>query len=404
MKMKKTLSLLMAVILAFGLLTGCSSKSSNQSTGQETGQKTNQETGQSAGQSTSQETGNKADDNSSDDKFNVVVVINNNLGDKTISDLAWSGAQRAAKDFNMNVKVIELLGDATKQVPTLTELAESGEYDVIVAGLFNLKEAVEEVARNYPEQKFISYDTELNFADGGLDNAYSVMARQNEAAFLGGAVAAYFTQSGYEGTNKEKIIGFVGGGENTAVNDFLLGYIAGATYVDPEVKVLISYVGNFTDSAKAKELTLAQYQQGADIVFSVASGAGMGVLDAAKESGKFAIGVDQDQATLKIENGDDATANQIVTSVIKKMDNIVYDALKGAVEGTLAWGTHEYVGLADDSMGLAENEIYNRLVSEDVRKTAQSLREDIISGKITVDTALGKSTDEIKAIREKVKP
>ena len=394
--MKKVFSMIIAGILSFSLLTGCAQKSSEKETGDQT---TNQTSNETKDQASDQ--GSKTE---SSDKYNVAVVINNNLGDKTISDLAWAGAEKAAKDLNMEVKVIELLGDATKQVPTLTELAESEEYDVIVAGLFNLREAVEQVAREYPDQKFISYDTELTFADGGLDNCYSVMARQNEAAFLGGAVAANFTKSSYEGTNGEKIIGFVGGGENTAVNDFLVGFIEGATYVDPDTKVLASYVGNFTDSAKAKELALAQYQQGADVVFSVASGAGMGVLDAAKESGKFAIGVDQDQATLKLENGDEATANQIVTSVIKKMDNIVYDALKGAKEGTLSWGKHDYVGLADDSMGIADNDIYKKLVSEEVRKSVQSLQEDIVSGKITVKTAIGMSTDDVKAIREKVKP
>lgn len=385
--MKKILSLIMTGLLLTGLLAGCGQNAAGSSVAEGTESKQSSE-----------------DINSSEEKFRVAVVMNNNLGDKTISDLAWAGVQRASEDFDMEVKVIELLGDATKQVPTLTELSESGEWDVIVAGLFNLREAVEQVAREYPEQKFISYDTEILFAEGDLENCYSVMARQNEAAFLGGAVAAKFTQSGNEETNQEKIIGFVGGGENTAVNDFLIGFIEGATYVDPDTKVLVSYVGNFTDSAKAKELALAQYQQGADIIFSVASGAGMGAIDAAKESKKYAIGVDQDQATLKIENGDQETANQIVTSVVKKMDNIVYDALKGAKENTLPWGTHVYVGLADNSMGLADNEIYQGLVSEEVRKYIESLQEDIVSGKITVKTAIGMSTDDVKMIREAVKP
>ena len=373
--MKKVLAMVISFTLIFTILVGCTNNDSDGNSGK-----------------------------GENDKYRVAVVINNNLGDKTISDLAWKGAEDAAKDMDMEVKVIELLGDATKQVPTLTELADSEEWDVIVAGLFNLREAVEEVAREYPEQKFISYDTEIMFADGGLDNVYSVMARQNEAAFLGGAVAAKFTNSSYEGSNPENIIGFVGGGENTAVNDFLVGYIEGAKYANSDTKVLVSYVGNFTDSAKAKELTLAQYQQGADVVFSVASGAGMGVLDAASESGKFAIGVDQDQSTLKMENGDEKTANQIVTSVIKKMDNMVYDALKSAKEGELSWGTHEYVGLSGDSMGLADNEVYQEKLSEEEREYVKEIKEKIISGEIKVKTAIGMSTEEVEQIRESVRP
>lgn len=379
--MKKILYRVAGILVSLSLLAGCASG----------GAESSSQAG-SAPASGSQASASET----SADPFRAVVVLNNNLGDKTISDLAWAGAQKAEQELGIEIKVIELLGDATKQVPTLTELSESGEWDVIVAGLFNLREAVEQVAREYPEQKFISYDTELTFADGGLENCYSVMARQNEAAFLGGAVAAKFTQSGS--------VGFVGGGENTAVNDFLVGYIQGATYAVPDTKVLVSYVGNFTDSAKAKELTLAQYQQGADVVFGVASGAGMGVLDAAKESGSYAIGVDQDQAALKKDSGDEATANQIITSVVKNMDIIVFDALKSAKDGTLAWGTHQYVGLADNSMGLADNDVYQKTVPEDVRKYAAELRDKIISGEIKVETAIGMGTEEVKAIRDKVKP
>lgn len=387
--MKKLFSLMLTGVLALSMLAGCAEKAPS-------GGEEGSAPGAQASQGTQGESG--------EESYRVAVVMNNNLGDKTISDLAWAGAQRASDELGMEVKVIELLGDATKQVPTLTELAESGEWDIIVAGLFNLREAVEQVAREYPEQKFISYDTELLFAGGGLENCYSVMARQNEAAFLGGAVAAKFTQSGFGNTNADKIIGFVGGGENSAVNDFLVGYIDGAVYADPDTKVLVSYVGNFTDSAKAKELALTSYQQGADIVFSVASGAGMGVLDAAKESGKYAIGVDQDQATLRKESGDMDTANQIVTSVVKKMDNIVFDALKAAKDGTLEWGKHAYVGLADDSMGLADNEIYQTSVSEEVRNYAEEIKSKIVSGEIVVKSAIGMSTEEVKAIRDQVKP
>lgn len=386
--MKKVLAIIMSAM--FVVLAGCSQgKSNDSSTGSN-----NSENNVSSTISTDNNEGGNGN------PYRVVVVLNNNLGDKTISDLAWEGAQRAATEKGMEIKVIELLGDVTKQVPTLTELAESGDWDVIVAGLFNLREAVEQVAREYPDQKFIAYDTEILFSEGGLDNCYSVIARQNEAAFLGGAVAANFTKSGYENTNEQKIIGFVGGGENTAVNDFLVGYIEGARYVDPETKVLISYVGNFTDAAKAKELAISQYQQGADVVFSVAAGASSGVLEAAVVENRYAIGVDQDQAELRISNGDQTTADHITTSVVKKMQNVVYNALVQAEEGTLAWGTHEYVGLVDDAMGLAENDIYKLQVSEEVRAQVEELKQKIISGEITVKSAIGMSSKEINEIRD----
>lgn len=214
----------------------------------------------------------------------VVTVINTSLGDKSFADMVWSGVQQTADEFGLETKAIELQGDATKQEPTLIELCESGEWDLIVAGPYNMKEATEKTAKEFPEQKFLVYDAELDFASGEYPNCVSVTCRQNEGAFLAGALAALMTESGKEGFNEENIIGFVGGGENSAVDDYLVGYIEGARYVSDECSVLYSFIGDFKNTAKAKELAIAQYNQGADIVFQVASAAGLGVLDAAKQA------------------------------------------------------------------------------------------------------------------------
>ncbi len=332
----------------------------------------------------------------------VVVVINTNLGDKAFSDLVWGGVQKAASEFDLEVKAVELGGDPTKQEPTLTELCESKEWDLIVAGTFNLLEATKKAAEKYPNQKFLVYDAAVDFAGGKFKNVVSVLSKQNEGSYLAGALAALLTQSTTDPlVNAEKIIGFVGGGENAAINDFLIGYIEGAKAVDPATKILFSYVGNFTDSAKAKELTLAQYQQGADIVFAVASSAGFGVYDAAKTADKYAIGVDQDKALQFKAVGDITQAKHIPTSVVKNLDVLIYDKLSQFVKGTMPWGTHEAVGLKGNGMALANNEYTKLVVSADILAQVEALKAKIVAGTTVVPTAIGLTTEQIQVYKDK---
>jgi basic membrane protein A len=353
------------------------------------------------GCATPKDGGNSSTDtNSGKDKTKVAVVINTNLGDKAFSDLVWSGVTRAAEDLDLEVKAFELLGDATRQEPTLTELSESGEWDLVVSGTFNLKEATQDAALEFPEQKFIVYDTEVDFAEDDYSNVVSVMSKQNEGSFLAGALAAMLTSSGIEGTNEEKVIGFVGGGENSAINDFLVGYIEGAKYVDPEVKVLYSYIGDFTNTAKGKELALAQYQQGADIVFAVAGSASLGALNASKEAGRLAIGVDQDHA-LNLEETDPETSKHIVTSVMKNLDVLIYDKIAEYVNGEIEWGKHIGAGLAENGMSLADNKYYREIVPAEIIEKVEEITEKVKSGEIEVPTAIGMSTEEVEAIKAK---
>ena len=332
----------------------------------------------------------------------VVVVINTNLGDKAFSDLVWGGVQKAASEFDLEVKAVELGGDPTKQEPTLTELCESKEWDLIVAGTFNLLEATKKAAEKYPDQKFLVYDAAINYADGKFKNVVSVLSKQNEGSYLAGALAALLTQSTTDPlVNDEKIIGFVGGGENAAINDFLIGYIEGAKAVDPATKILFSYVGNFTDSAKAKELALAQYQQGADIVFAVASSAGFGVYDAAKTADKYAIGVDQDKALQFKAVGDIVQAKHIPTSVVKNLDVLIYQKLAAFVNKTIVWGTHEAVGLKGNGMALANNEYTKLIVSADILTQVEALKAKIVAGTTVVPTAIGLTTEQIQVYKDK---
>ena len=137
-----------------------------------------------------------------------------------------------------------------------------------------------------------------------------------------------FTQkTDIEGVNEDNVIGWVGGMDIPVLHDFYVGYEQGAKYIDPDITILQAFAGTWTDPLKGKELTLAQYEQGADIVMNVASGTGPGILEAAKEAGKYAIGVDLDQ--------DKDQPGHVLTSMVKRVDNACYLVIQSAVEGPL---------------------------------------------------------------------
>lgn len=405
--MKKVLAMGIALVLVISSLTGCASgknETKNETKNEETKETTNEtDDNAPAGGST---TNNIAVNQFEDDDIGVCLVINTNLGDKSICDLSYAGLQRVRSDYGVRIKCIELGGDATKQIPTFIDLAEDPEWDIIIAGTPNLRESLVEVAADYPDQKFILYDAGVANAEEGITaedfpNVYSMEHAQNEGSYIVGAAAAMLTTSGDEKTNEEHTIGFVGGGQNTAIEDFLVGYIEGAKAVDPEIKVLISYIGSFSDSAKGKELAMAQIDQGADVVFAVAGGAGLGVLAGCAEKNVYSIGVDGDQYEI-LKDIDPVTAEAIATSMQKKCDNTVYNCVSAALEGTLAFGTYDKLGLASGVVGAADNENFRAIFTEEQIAQLKEIEAKVSSGELSVFTAIGADNSSIQALKDSV--
>lgn len=332
----------------------------------------------------------------------VALLINGTLGDRSFFDSAYEGILAAEKELGIEAKLIEMGYDQSVWNPTLADIAEQ-DYDVIIVGTWQMTEYLEEVAPWNPDKRFIIFDTEVNYELGNLDNVYSIVYKQNEGSFLAGALAALVTTSDMPLANPEKIIGFLGGVDIPVINDFLVGYIEGAVYIDPEVKVAVSYIGDFADSAKGKEMALAQYHRGVDIGFNVAGQAGLGQLDAAKDTNRYAIGVDSDQALL-FKDTDPEKANLIVTSMLKRIDNSLVRALKLHIEGTLPYGSTEALGLVEEAVGLADNEFYQKLISPEIRERLQEIAVKIQKGEIEVGTAIGMSTQDLNALRDSVRP
>ncbi len=335
-------------------------------------------------------------------QLKVALLINGTLGDKSFFDSAARGIKMAEKDLGIKATIIEMGYDQSAWRPTLEDIADQ-DYDVIIVGTWQMQEILEDVAPMYPEKKFIIFDTTVDYSKGDLDNVYSILYKQNEGSFLAGALAAMITTSGMEKTNPQPIIGFLGGMDIPVINDFLVGYIEGAKYINPNIKVIISYAGAFNDPAKGKELVLAQYRQGADISFNVAGETGIGLLEAAKEMDKWAIGVDSDQALI-VEEKDPDMAWHIVTSMMKNVDLSIYRALKLTIEGKCPYGKAEALGIAEKGIGLADNKYYEKIVPKKFRDKIKEIEKLILEGKIKVDTAFGMPREKLDELRNSVRP
>ncbi|APO44399.1 BMP family ABC transporter substrate-binding protein [Paenibacillus xylanexedens] len=336
---------------------------------------------------------------SDSDKLKVVLLIPGTLGDKSFFDAANKGLQKVKEELGAETKVIEMGADNTKWEPTFNQVVSQG-WDIIISGGSQGTELLNATAEKHPDKKFINYDTDITDT---ADNVYSVGYAVNEASFLAGATAALVSISDMPNANPDKKIGFLGGMDIPGINTFLVGYIEGAKYAVPDIKVVVSYAGVFTDPGKGKELSLLQYNSGVDVIFTAAGGTGLGVFDAAKEKQGYAIGVDSDQGSMIAETDKDK-ANLILTSSVKKIDEVILSAVKEIQDGTAKMGSHKVVGIDNNGVDIIENDIYNRVVSADIRTKVNEIRGKLASGEIKVSDAMGMETSEIEKIRQSVKP
>ena len=320
----------------------------------------------------------QAQDYSKDNPLKVALVLHGTLGDKSFLDSAAAGVAKAAAELPVTVKVIEAGYDRSKWQPALADAADGG-YDVIIAGTFDMTPYIVELAPEYPDVKFIDFDDAPDFSACECQNVLSVMYTTSTAGYLAGYAAAKLSKTGKLGT----ILGM----EFPTVTDFKTGFDQGAKAANPDIEILNAVAGTFSDPAKGKEIGLAQLNQGADILFPIAGGTGLGALQAVKEAGggKLAIGVDSDQATIFAAT-DPAQADVIFTSVEKKVGESLYLALKATVEGTQEYGKRQMLGLADGAVGISKNAQYEKLVPAELRAEIDGLEAKIASGEIAVET------------------
>lgn len=293
-----------------------------------------------------------------------LVLDKGGKDDKSFNAAAFKGASEAVKDFGIELKTIESPDDSAYE-PAMRTLAERG-FSLIITVGFAQADALKKISPLFPKTHFAIVDS---FVD--VPNVASLLFSEHEGSFLVGYIAGLKTKS--------NTLGFVGGMDVDLIKRFELGYREGVMYANPKAKIISNYVGVTSDAwmnpTKGKELALAQIGRGADVIYTAAGATNTGVFDAIEEKGKLAIGVDSNQNWVK--------PGMILTSMLKRVDQAVYEIIKAEKEGRFVWG-NKYFGLADKGVDYALDQYNEKLIPEDMRQKIEKVRGDILSGKIKV--------------------
>ena len=296
-------------------------------------------------------------------KFKVAMVTDvGGVNDQSFNQSAWEGLQRAQKDFGINVAYKESKQDAD-YAPNMETLTDA-EYNLIWGIGFLMGDAIKETAQINPDQKYAIID--FSYGDKTPKNVTGIVFQEEQPSFLVGYIAGKLTK-----TNK---VGFVGGIKFSLIEKFEYGYMTGVKLANPKCEILSQYAESFTDAAKGKAITNNMYQQGADIVFHASGGVGDGVIEAAKERGKWAIGVDKDQNFLAPGN--------VLTSAMKRVDNAIYDVVRRLKDGQWKGGDTVVYNLSNEGVGIAPTS--GKHVPASILKEVDQLIARIKKGEIVV--------------------
>ena len=394
---KRIVSTLLAAAMAASMLAGCGS-SAKETAAVQAGKESQ------AGDTTAQAQEENADDAGASDKpLKVVYLCNGNLGDKGFNDSAASGMQMLADKMGAEVKTIEMGRDETSYEGNYLDVSEQ-DWDMIVSGTWSVKELAQDIAAEFPDKNYLIFDVSVDRDVVTEGNMMGVNYYSNQAAFLSGVLAAKMLDSGDAKIDpSKKILGFVGSMDTSNINDFLVGYLEGVQYVDPEIKVVTSYVGSFEDVSKCMEMTTQLYNQGAQVVYAPASQSILGAVTAAQKSDKYLIACDQDLYA-ELKDSDPELAANVISSSLKNVGESIYTSVKGWSEGTMSLDQDYILGLDSGAVGLAKNENYTKLVPEDIQKFIDDTEQKVISGDITVGTAFDMTTEDVAALRDGMKP
>ena len=290
-------------------------------------------------------------------------------GDKSFNDAAYAGLERAQKELGIEFQTLET-GEGSDREAQMRQLAAGGSQLVFGVG-FLFTDDIKSLAKEFPAVKFVCIDYTVTPGDTLPPNLAALKFKEEEGSYLVGALAALLSHTG--------TVGFVGGMQIPLIRKFEAGYIAGVHAVKPADRVISKYAGTtgaaFKDPTKGKELALSEYHQGADIIYHASGSTGLGVFEAARQEKKLAIGVDSDQY--------DQAPGTVVTSMVKRVDNAVFDCIQKATAGNFESGVQEF-GLREKGVGWVFDARNQAQIPAPVKATVDSLEAEIIAGRITV--------------------
>lgn len=284
--------------------------------------------------------------------------------DKSFNQAAYEGAEMFAKESGDKYRDFEPTNESQYE-QAMRRFASRGNDLIVVVG-FSFASALEKIAPEFPDTKFVIIDMVVD-----QPNVQSVVFKEHEGSFLVGMLAAMKSETGK--------VGFVGGMDVPLIRKFALGYKEGAQYVNKDVEVFQNMTGTtpaaWGDPIKAGELARSQFDRGADVIFTAAGGSGMGVLQAAADLKKYSIGVDSNQNYIH--------PGSVLTSMVKRVDRAVYEAMMAAKNGTWKAGVTS-LGLAEDGVDYALDKYNKALITPEMKTKVDTAKQDIINGKIKV--------------------
>jgi len=297
-------------------------------------------------------------------------------GDKSFNDSAFAGLMRARDELGIAAEYIEPADGADRE--SAMRIFASRGFDLIVGTGFIFTDDVTLLAEEYPDLRFACVDYALKIDEAGNPlppppNVAALKFREEEGSFLVGALSGLLSDS--------RQVGFIGGMPVPLIQRFEAGYRAGVGHVCPDCEVSVNYAGvthgAFKDPGKGKELALAQYRGGADIVYHASGSTGLGVFEAARLTENLAIGVDSDQYH--------EAPGFILTSMVKRVDNVLFTVIEDVTHGEFRGGVHSF-GLAEDGVGYISDANNRELIPSAARSRVDAIREQIIAGEILVPT------------------
>ena len=329
MKFKKIVALSASLVMCASMLTGCSTKSENEG--------------------------------AASDISVGIVLGEGSVNDQSFNQATWEGLKQAEEEFGIEVKYLESRQES-EYIPNIETLIDE-DMDLIIGVGYQLKEAIQTSAENYPERKFAILDETY---DNIPENVIPVVFNEQESAYLTGIIAAKMTK-----TNK---VGFIGGLPAPSVLRYQYGYKYGVENTNKDVKVYEQYANTFTDQAKGKAIANQMHASGVDVILGAAGDCGTGAIEAAKENNKYAIGGDRDQRDLAPDN--------VIVSALKKLNVASYSLAKMVVDGTFEGGAEKVYGLKEGGVGLPDD--LDRLIPQDVVDYVTEQAKKIVDGEIKV--------------------
>jgi basic membrane protein A len=301
------------------------------------------------------------------------------LGDQSFNDAAYRGLQDAIDDGLIsedNTETVEPNASGSNRDDNVVNLADQG-FELVVPVGFAFSPGIDEIAPEYPDTSFAVID---GFAQDA-PNVANLTFKEHEGSFLVGAAAAMKSETG--------TIGFLGGQQGTGlIEKFQAGYEAGAREINPDIEILVEYIGDstaaFNDPTRGEALSAKMYDGGADVIYHAAGASGAGLFAAAVEANQYAIGVDSDQSL----TASPEQRKLILTSMLKRVDTAVYDAIQQVTEENFQSGTQVF-GLAEQGVDYAVNQYNDNedLLSQEIQDRLDELKQQIIDGEIKVPEA-----------------